>query len=218
MGYCICMSSSLARKLGRPATYADLQALPEGVKGEIIDGELYVQPRPLPRHTRAKGTIFSAIQVPYDLGRGGPGGWWILAEPGIELPRSPEFSPNVAGWRRERLAELPVDTAIQIAPDWICEVLSPAMRHYGLVKKRPFYAQIGVSSVWYVDLEARTVSVSRRVDRAWLEAHDLSHLGESAWLEVAVHGGDERVRLEPFPEASLDLALWWGDPPRPAER
>ena len=194
------MSSPLARKLGRPATYADLQALPEGVKGEIIDGELFVQPRPRAVHARAEASIVSDLQGPYDRGRGGPGGWWILPEPGIELPRSPEFSPDVAGWRRDRLPELPEDTAIQVVPDWICEILSPTTRAYDHVKKRPFYAQIGVAWLWYVDLEARTVTVSRLV--------------EGSWLEVAVHGGDEKVRLEPFPEAALDLALWWPGPTR----
>jgi Uma2 family endonuclease len=193
-------ASSVARKLGRPATYADLQALPEGVKGEIIDGELYVQPRPRPAQARAEATIVSDIQGPYDLGRGGPGGWWILPEPAIELPRSPEFSPDVAGWRRERLPELPQDASIQVAPDWICEILSPGTRAYDYVKKRPFYAQIGVSWLWYVDVEARTVTVSRRV--------------EGGWLEVAVHGGDERVQLEPFADAQLELALWWSGPAR----
>jgi len=78
--------AGLARDLGRKATYADLQALPEGVKGEIIDDELYVQPRPRAAHARAETTIVTDIQGPYDLGRGGPGGWWILAEPGIEPP------------------------------------------------------------------------------------------------------------------------------------
>jgi Uma2 family endonuclease len=189
------MSSSLARKLGRPATYADLLALPEGVKGEIIDGELFVQPRPRPAHALAEGTILGELQGPYRLGRGGPGGWWILPEPGIQLPRSPEFSPDIAGWRRERLPALPADTAIQVAPDWICEVLSPTTRAYDYMKKRPFYAQIGVSWLWYVDVEARTVTVSRLV--------------EGAWLEVAVHGEDERVRLQPFAEVELDLSLWW---------
>jgi Uma2 family endonuclease len=195
MGYDCRMSSSLTRDLGRPATYADLEALPEGVKGEIIDGELFVQPRPRAPHMHVESTIVSDVHGPYGLGRGGPGGWWILAEPGIELPRSPEIAPDVAGWRRERLAQLPRDTSIQVVPDWICEVLSPTTRGYDLIKKRRFYAEIGVAWLWYVDVEARSVTVSR--------------LAEGAWLEVAVHGEDERVRLEPFPEASLDLALWW---------
>lgn len=188
-------ASALHRKLGRPATRADLEALPPELKGEIIDGELYVQARPRARHARVELTIGGAVQGPYDFGRGGPGGWWILAEPGIELPGSPEFSPDVVGWRRERLPELPQDEPIRVAPDWICEVLSPTTRGYDLIKKRPFYARIGVSWLWYVDVEARSISVSQ--------------LREGAWVEVAIHGEDERVRLQPFPEVEHELALWW---------
>jgi Uma2 family endonuclease len=188
--------STLARKLGRPATRADLEALPDNVKGEILDGELYVQPRPRSRHSYAATTISTELQGPFDFGRGGgPGGWWILVEPGVEVQNSPEFSPDVAGWRRTRLPELPKDHAIRMPPDWICEVLSPSTRSYDVLKKRPFYARLGVGWLWYVDLEARIVTVSR--------------LADGAWVEAAVCGEDQVVRLEPFAEIELNLALWW---------
>jgi Uma2 family endonuclease len=118
-----------------------------------------------------------------------------LPGPGIELPGSPEFSPDIAGWRRERLPDLPEDEPIRVAPDWICEVLSPSTRGYDLIKKRPFYSRSGVGWLWYVDVEARSVTVSQ--------------LRDGAWVEAAVHGNDERVRLQPFPEVELDLAHWW---------
>jgi Uma2 family endonuclease len=188
-------ASALLRNLGRPPTLEDLYALPPELKGEIIDGELYVQPRPRARHARVEAAIVGSTHGPYDLGRGGPGGWWILPEPGIELPGSPEFSPDVAGWRRERLPELPEDEPLRVAPDWVCEVLSPRTRGYDLIKKRPFYARSGVNWLWYVDVEAHTISVSQ--------------LRDGAWVEVAVHGDEQRVRLQPFPEVELDLGLWW---------
>lgn len=187
--------SSLARKLGRPATMADLEALPPHLKGEIIDGELYVQARPRPRHSRVLAMVVDGLHGAYDSGNGGPGGWWILPEPGIELPGSPEFSPDAAGCRHERLPELPADEPIRIAPDWICEILSPTTRGYDFLVKRPFYAKIGVSWLWYVDIEAKTVTVSR------LEA--------SRWVEVQVAGEDATVRLEPFEAVELDLSEWW---------
>jgi Uma2 family endonuclease len=187
--------AGLLRALGRPATIEDIEALPSHLKGEIIDGELYVQPRPRARHARIEGMVVGSTQGPYDLGRGGPGGWWILPEPGIEVPGSPEFSPDVAGWKRDRLPELPDDAPIRVVPDWICEVLSPHTRGYDLLKKRPFYARLGVGWLWYVDAEAQTITVSQ--------------LRQGEWVEVAVHGEAERVRLQPFPETELDLATWW---------
>jgi Uma2 family endonuclease len=188
-------ASALLQKLGRPATLQDLEALAPGLKGEILDGELYVQPRPRAKHARVEAAIVGSTHGPYDVGRGGPGGWWILPEPGVELPGSPEFSPDVAGWRRARLPVLPEDEPIRLAPDWVCEVLSPGTRGYDLLKKRPFYARSGVEWLWYVDVEARTVSVSQ--------------LRGGVWAEVAVHGEDQCVHLQPFTDVELDLGVWW---------
>jgi Uma2 family endonuclease len=193
--YARIVASSLRQELGRPATRADLDALPPHVKGEIIDGELYVQPRPRAVHANVEGLVIGELQGSYQRGRGGPGGWWILPEPGIELPGSPEFSPDVAGWRKDRLSKLPADVPIKVVPDWICEVLSPSTRGYDLVTKRRFYARIGVPWLWYVDVEARSISVSR--------------LDAGAWVEAAVHGDEEKVRLEPFTAVEIDLSVWW---------
>ena len=185
-----------------PATMADLEALPEGVKGEILDGVLYTQPRPRARHSSIRMAVAADLYGLFHRGRGGPGGWWILAEPGIELPRATEFSPDVAGWRRTRMPHLPVGEALGLVPDWICEVLSPSNRSYDLKVKRRFYAEIGVGHLWYVDPEARTLTVSR--------------LHEGHWLELGVYGDDDRVRAEPFDAAEIDLKEWWPEaPPQP---
>jgi Uma2 family endonuclease len=181
---------------GRPATRADLEALPSNVKGEILKGVLYSQPRPRPGHMDVEGLLIDDLKSPYQRGRGGPGGWWILSEPGIELPGSPEVSPDVAGWRKERLPELPRDRSITVVPDWVCEILSPATRGYDQRTKRPFYAEIGVSHLWYVDLEARTLAVSK--------------LEDGRWLELGVHGEDDRVKAPPFEGVEIALAEWWG--------
>jgi Uma2 family endonuclease len=183
----------------RPATLDDLAALPEHLKGEIIDGVLYASPRPRFPHGRIEITLGSDLLNPFQRGRGGPGGWWILVEPGIEVPGSPEFSPDLAGWRRERLPDPPADRAITIVPDWVCEILSPSTRALDQRVKRPFYARIGVAWLWYVDLEARTLTVSQLV--------------EGHWLEVAVHGESDVVRANPFEAVEIALGEWWGDAP-----
>jgi Uma2 family endonuclease len=180
----------------RPATLADLEALPSSVKGEIIRGVLYTHPRPRAGHQEVESLLVGDLKSPYGRGRGGPGGWWILPEPGIELPGSPEFSPDVAGWKKERMPTLPRDASISLAPDWICEILSPGTRGYDQRIKRPFYAEIGVEYLWYVDLEARTLSVSR--------------LEGGRWVELAVHGESDEVRAAPFDAVVFALGEWWG--------
>lgn len=133
---------------------------------------------------------------PYDDGRDGPGGWWILNEPGIELPELDvdEVSPDIGGWRRERLPELP-EGPIRIAPDWACEILSPSTRAHDQRIKRPLYARAGVRWLWFIDVDAHTLSASR--------------LQDGRWLELGVWGESDLVRVEPFEDVELRLAELW---------
>jgi len=186
---------NLAPKQLRPATRADLDALPPTWRGEILDGELYAYPRPAAPHADIETSVGSDLKGPFQRGRGGPGGWWILVEPGIQLPRAPEVAPDLTGWRRERLARLPRSGPIEVVPDWVCEILSPSTRSYDMLVKRPFYADIGVRHLWYIDPEARTLAVSR------LEA--------GRWLELGMFGGEQAVRSEPFEAVEIRLEPWW---------
>jgi Uma2 family endonuclease len=116
-------------------------------------------------------------------------------EPGIQLPRAPEVSPDLAGWHRERLDRLPRSGAIDAVPDWVCEVLSPSTRSYDMLVKRTFYAEIGVQYLWYIDPDARTLTVSRRET--------------GKWLELSVFGGEQVVRAAPFDSIEIALEPWW---------
>ena len=186
---------TLAPRQLRPATRADLDALPATWRGEILDGELYAFPRPAAPHSDIESSIGSDLKGPFQRGRGGPGGWWILVEPGIQLPRAPEVAPDLAGWPRERLARLPRTGPIEMVPDWVCEILSPSTRSYDMLVKRSFYADSGVQHLWYVDPEAQTLSVSR--------------LEGGRWLELGVFGGEQVVRAEPFEAVDIPLGPWW---------
>jgi Uma2 family endonuclease len=147
------------------------------------------------RHQRTATAIGGGIWGPFDNGLGGPGGWWISAAPGIELPGTPEISPDVAGWRRERMPEMPVDEPMRVVPDWVCEILSPTTRRHDLLVKLPYYAKVGVAYHWLVDLEGRTVTAQR--------------LESGRWLTLGVYGDDAEARIEPFDVVPLDVASWW---------
>jgi Uma2 family endonuclease len=184
-----------------PATFADLEALPEDIRGEVIEGTLYTFPRPRNAHQVIAGAVYADLLGPFQRGRGGPGDWWIIIEPGVRLPSAAEFSPDVVGWRRSRMETLP--EVFRTVPDWLCEVHSPSTRGYDLVTKRAYYARIGVGHLWYIDPEARSLTVSR--------------LENGHWLELGVFGGDARIRADPFAEVEIAMADWWGDEPAPAE-
>jgi Uma2 family endonuclease len=184
-----------AKRFLQPATRADLERLPRDWRGEIIDGALYAFPRPRAAHANLEGELCAELRNPFQRGRGGPGGWWILPEPGIELPRAPEISPDLAGWRTERLPTLPANAPITVVPDWVCEILSPSTASYDQIVKLRFYAEIGVPHAWYVDLRDRTLIVRQ------LEA--------GRWVELGVHGPPEKIRAAPFEAVELDLGAWW---------
>lgn len=150
------------------------------MKGELIDGVLYAMTRPRAVHQYIAREVTIRLTDPFEHGHGGPGGWWILPEPGIELAGAPEIAPDVAGWRRERLPTLPHDASITVAPDWVCEVLSPTTRGYQLLVKRRLYARSGVGWLWEIDRETRTLSVLQLERSRWVDLGSYSEEGDAA--------------------------------------
>jgi len=184
-------------ELGRPAVYRDVIDAPEHLVAEIVDGEFWTSPRPAPRHARASSLLGMELGAPYDAGRGGPGGWWILDEPELHLGDD-VLVPDLAGWRRERMPRLPETAFFPLAPDWVCEVVSPHTARLDRTRKLRIYARHDVSHAWLIDPIARVVEVLRR--------------HEGLWTIVATHGGPGVLQAEPFPAAAIDLELLWGEP------
>jgi Uma2 family endonuclease len=179
----------------QPATYEDILVLPEHVVGEIIDGELVVSPRPAPRHTNASSVLTGALGPPFQFGDGGPGGWWIQAEPELHLGEH-VLVPDLAGWRTERMPSLPEEAFFTLSPDWVCEILSPGTGRTDRTRKRPIYARAEISFLWLVDPAVET-----------LEAFGLQ---DGFWVLLGTHGGDESVRVKPFEDVVIHLNRLWG--------
>lgn len=181
----------------RRATYEDVLQAPPNVVAEVLFGVLHTQPRPALRHANASSHLGGLLFGPFRIGQGGPGGWVIYDEPELHLGGEPDIVvPDLAGWRRERLAELPEDAAwTSIAPDWVCEVLSPSTQATDRAEKMEIYLRERVGHVWLVDPIVRTLEVYR--------------LGEGVWQRVAVHRDDASARIEPFDAVELRLGLLW---------
>ncbi|MBN2679707.1 Uma2 family endonuclease [Acidithiobacillus montserratensis] len=183
-------------KAERLARYEDLFDLPENMVGEIIDGQLHTHPRPAPAHARACSALGVKVGNPFDQGTGGPGGWWILDEPELHL-NADIFVPDLAGWRRERMPALPNIAWFEMAPDWVCEVLSPATARTDRALKLPRYATAGVAHCWLIDPDIRT-----------LEAYANQN---GQWLLLGTWAGDDQATVDPFAAVTLDLAGLWVD-------
>jgi len=177
--------------------YDELCRLPEGVTGEILAGELHVQPRPSGRHGLAGRALNVDLGGPFDFARGGPGGWWIIPEPEVHFVRDTELAvPDLAGWRRERMPAVPDGHRFEVVPDWVCEILSPATQRRDRAVKLPLYGRYGVPYAWLVDPDAHT-----------LEAYELS---EGRWTLIATLQEDDLVRVPPFDAIEFALSDLWG--------
>jgi Uma2 family endonuclease len=181
----------MAEPAPRRTTYADLEAVPETMVAEIIDGNLETHPRPRPPHVTIAAELASSLVPPFRRGRGGPGGWIFMVEP--ELHLGPHVVvPDLAGWRRERMpAE--VETAwIETSPDWVCEILSPSTARVDRGAKRRIYAAAQVSYLWLLDPDNRQ-----------LECFSLT---AGQWLLAATIQAGETVEAPPFEAAPFPLS------------
>jgi len=185
----------------KPATYEDLVELPENQVGEIIAGELYVSPRPAVRHAKAASVLGMDLGGPFQRGRGGPGGWWIIDEPELHLGQD-VLVPDLAGWRHERLPRLPDVPHFELAPNWICEVLSPSTAKLDLVRKLPRYARAAVEHAWVIDPLHRTLEVFRQENERW--------------VLLVSFAGDDKACAEPFDAVELELGALWLDETPPS--
>lgn len=176
------------------ATYQDVLDAPPHLVAEIVDGRLYTHSRPAAPHAIAGSGLGMLIGTPFHFGNGGPGGWWILDEPELHFGDD-VVVPDIAGWRRERMPEMPKEAYFTLAPDWVCEVLSPSTRKLDLGGKWVVYARAGVDYHWFVDPDARS-----------LEAYRLSG---TEWVLIDRLYEDASVSLPPFEAISFSLADLW---------
>ncbi len=175
--------------------YAEIAALPEGVTGEILEaGVLRTMSRPGKRHRRAARLVLHGLGD-FDANVGGRG-WWIEIEPEIRLGDR-LVVPDLAGWRVERVPELPDENPLTLVPDWTCEVLSPSTQRDDRVLKLPLYAREGVTHVWLVDPALRAVEV--------YEAE------RKRPLLVQTATDDDTIVLAPF-DKPVTLTPWWLPP------
>ena len=178
----------------RRAAYERLVAVPLHQVAEIINGELIVNPRPAAPHARAASVLGVQLGGPFDLGQGGPGGWIILDEPELHLDDD-VLVPDLAGWRRSRMPATPAVAAFELAPDWICEVLSPSTRAVDVDDKLPIYAREKIGHVWFIDPLARVLEILR--------------LDGDTFRVTATGRDGAKLYAEPFDAIELALGPLW---------
>lgn len=184
----------MAEPAGGSATYEDLIGVPSHLVAELMGGRLITSPRPAPPHALVASSLGADLHGPFHRGKGGPGGWILLDEPGLHL-NGDALVPDIAGWRRERMPALPQSSAFELAPDWVCEVLSPSTVGIARTVKIPAYPRERAGHVWLIDPLAQTLEVLR--------------LDAGSYRTVGAWNGDAAVHAEPFEVLGIALGDLW---------
>ena len=179
------------------ATYDDLMLISDSMVAELIGGELYASPRPAGPHTLAASALGAILVPPFQFGESGRGGWWILDEPELHFGDN-VLVPDLAGWRCDRMPEIPRNHVFSVVPDWVCEVISPSTGRLDRLKKMPIYARVGVRYAWIID--------------PILQVLELRTLQKGQW-QIRDIGGEEPARIPPFEDIEIDLTRVWGPTP-----
>lgn len=138
------------------------------------------------------------LSVGFNMGIGGPGGWWILHEPELSLGVDADYDPvvpDLAGWRFSTMPRVSTAPQFHVVPDWVCEILSPGTAASDRLLKLPFYGRARVKHCWLVDPIGRSIEVFRNT--------------REGWLLVSTHQGAEELVAEPFGAMTIPLARVW---------
>jgi Uma2 family endonuclease len=180
------------------ATSADLLALPDHVRAEIIHGAIVERASPMAEHGRSQFSMSQVIGRRFHRKPGGrwPGGWWFGTEVDVEYERHEIFVHDVVGWRRDRVAEEPTGRPVRIRPDWVCEIVSPSNEKRDRVDKLTVLHRNRVPHYWIVDPHDRTVAIHR-----WSDA---------GYVIVLTAAAGDVVRAEPFDATELRVSALLG--------
>jgi Uma2 family endonuclease len=138
-------------------TYDDLLAMPEDdLRREIIHGELFVTPAPVPRHALA--AQFLALEL--GLYQRAHGGLVFSSAVDLYLAHDSVVIPDAVYFRPEHVDRVG-DRNLQGPADLVVEISSPSTRRRDRTLKRDLYAEYGAAEYWFVDLHADQVEVWR---------------------------------------------------------
>jgi Uma2 family endonuclease len=144
-------------------TYADYYSWPDGIQGELLDGQFYVrEPGPSFRHQRVAGSLFSQMDA-FFVGKPCIA---VSAPLDVRLPRPGDddgaerdvVQPDVAVICDRSKID---DRGCRGEPDWVIEVLSPSTRDRDCTVKRDLYERSGVRLYWTVSPQKRHFTVLR---------------------------------------------------------
>ncbi len=143
-------------KGGKGYTTADIEALPEGERAELIDGELFRMDAPTTTHQDILGELFLEIKL-YIKNKNGKCKI-MLAPYGVYIKNDNRnfVEPDISViCDKDKIDE----KGCHGAPDWVIEIVSPSSRKMDYEQKTALYREAGVREYWIVDTEEKAVTV-----------------------------------------------------------
>lgn len=184
------------------STIDELLAMSNEKRYELIGGQIEQREAARFEHSDAQrgtaawtGTLFQRKP------QGPTGGWWIATEAEVSYESGECYIHDLAGWKRSRVPEKPSGRPVTIAPDWVCEILSPGNSRNDTVVKFETCFRHKVGHYWIMDVAERILTVYRWNPEGWLRL-------------MAVEPGGY-ARIEPFETVEFEVAVLFGDDPGP---
>lgn len=162
------MATTAHRKLTIPTfTVGMLDSLPhEGQRYELLDGFLLVTPPPRPGHEAVVSRLHHAFTQAVVV----TGAAYVATRGAVYRDERTYLEPDVLVYP----SRFSLDSEWSDVTEWwvVVEVLSPGSRVYDTTFKRHAYLQMGVESVWLVDLNERRVEIWARGTEQPLVFHE----------------------------------------------
>jgi Uma2 family endonuclease len=176
-------------------TVAELYAAPDdGVRRELIDGELIVTPPPSIWHQVHQSRLMDVLRSAIE-----PEGGIVLAAPvelrgGLGTATQPDIVVLGADSLERYLDAGLIDQPVRL----IVEILSPSTAAYDLGLKTAWYARFGQQSFWILDPIEKSLSA--------LELHS------DGYRTVAKATFPAPFQAPPFPDTVIALTRLWARP------
>ncbi len=171
-------------------TYQDYFDLPESDdRYELIDGELYMAPTPIPEHQIFLFYLTKVIEefvTKHELGR------VIISPQDVILSEDIVLQPDMMFVSNERMHIIRWGQYVQGAPDLVVEVLSPSTSRHDRTLKRERYAKFGVREYWIADIRAKTIEVNV--------------LGDGNFTVAGLFGEGEPIESPLLPGLKIDIS------------
>ena len=161
-------------------TVTDIEALPEGQRAELLDGEMFIMATPTTTH--------QAISM------------WLSVEVFMKISdkggKCKAFAASIAVYIKDDDKNF-VEPYILVvcgkdkldnkgchgAPDWIVEIVSPSSKRMDYYRKLTTYAEAGVREYWVIDISRRSIIVHRLEQSDIPEIHSFSDVIKVSVLE-----------------------------------